>query len=290
MKKNPLVSVIVNCFNSEKTILRTINSILNQTFTNLEIVVWDNDSSDSTRDLISSLDDNRIKLFKSNKTVSLGIARNFAINEAKGKFIAFCDSDDWWELFKLKEQLEVLEESQYSFVCSDFKIIDLISNTTSFKYQGRKSEIVSQCGLLKNYNVGLLTLLTYTKSIKKIVKDETSEYMYMWDFDIVLKLSNNGDGYFISSSTAFNTVASTTLSITGKLEAKKELGSWFIKHYDSITQSCPRVIRYINYKIVQCNGIFGSKIRFNYLSLIIVFIEKIYLKIKNKVLNSNRFF
>tara|TARA_B110000008_G_scaffold277684_1_gene319586 strand:- start:240 stop:1097 length:858 start_codon:yes stop_codon:yes gene_type:complete len=285
MNGTPLVSVIVNCFNSEKTILRAINSILSQTFTYLEIIVWDNDSVDSTRDIVSSIDDIRVRLFKSNKTVSLGIARNFAVNEATGKFMAFCDSDDWWEPFKLKDQLQFLDGSRYSFVCSDFKIVNLITNTTSNKYFGRNSEIVSQCSLIKNYNVGLLTLLTYTKSVKKIVKDENPEYMYMWDFAIVMKLSKIADGYFTSKSNAFNTVASSTLSITGKSEAKNELGCWFVNHYDSLAQSCPSLKRYINYKIVQCNGIFNSKISVNYFSLIIVFIEKIYLKLKNKIIN-----
>lgn len=285
MNGAPLVSVIVNCFNSEKTILRAVNSILSQTFTNLEIIVWDNDSADSTRDIVSSIHDARVKLFKSNKTVSLGIARNFAVNQARGKFMAFCDSDDWWEPFKLNDQLHFLDGSSYSFVCSDFKIVNLITNTTSNKYFGRKSEIVSQCSLIKNYNVGLLTLLTYTESVKKIVKDENPEYMYMWDFAIVMKLSKIADGYFTSKSNAFNTVASSTLSVTGKSEAKNELGSWFVNHYDSLTQSCPNLKRYINYKIVQCNGIFNSKISFNYFSLIIVLIEKIYLKLKNKIIN-----
>ena len=123
MKKNPLVSVIVNCFNSEKTILRAINSILNQTFTNFEIIVWDNDSSDSTRNLISSLDDNRIKLFKSNKTVPLGIARNFAINEAKGKYVAFLDSDDLWNPKKLEKQLSFMCENDIAFSYTNYQFM-----------------------------------------------------------------------------------------------------------------------------------------------------------------------
>ena len=81
------------------------------------------------------------ELFKSNKTASLGIARNFAVNQARGEFMAFCDSDDWWEPFKLNDQLHFLDGSRYSFVCSDFKIVNLITNTTSNKYFGRKSVI-----------------------------------------------------------------------------------------------------------------------------------------------------
>ncbi len=286
MKKTPLVSVIVNCFNSQETILRAVASVLNQTQPNLEIIVWDNGSTDSTLSLVSSLNDKRIKLFKNAKTVSLGIARNFAINEAEGKYLAFCDSDDWWHPSKLKDQLEVLEGSSYSFVCSDFKIVNLITNTISIKYQGRRSSVLTQCDLLKNYNVGLLTLLTYTESIKKIIKDEPPEYMYIWDFDIVLKLSKEANGYFISSIAAYNTVGPSTLSVTGKLKAKKELGGWFFSNYEEITKSCPSSIKYINYKIVQCNGIVGSKINFNYFSLINVIVEKMYSQVSAKLFNN----
>jgi teichuronic acid biosynthesis glycosyltransferase TuaG len=283
MKKTPLVSVIVNCFNSEETILRAVTSVLNQTQPNLEIIVWDNGSTDSTLSLVSSLNDKRIKLFKNNKTVSLGIARNFAINQAEGKYTAFCDSDDWWCPEKLQVQLEILEESNYSFVCSDFKIIDLINNSTSTKYKDRKSSVITECDLVKDYNVGLLTLLTYTESIKKIIRDDSPEYMYIWDFDIVLKLSREGDGYFIAFISAYNTISSSTLSVTGRVEAKKELGAWLLSHYEIITQSCPNSIKYINYKIAQCIGITNSKIHFNYFSLLNVLVIKIYLKVKVKV-------
>ena len=110
--------------------------------------------------------------------------------------------------------------------------------------------------------------------------------MYIWDFDIVLKLSKEANGYFISSIAAYNTVGPSTLSVTGKLKAKKELGGWFLSNYEEITKSCPSSIKYINYKIVQCNGIVGYKINFNYFSLINVIVEKIYSQVSAKLFNN----
>ena len=281
-----MVSVIVNCLNSQETILRAVYSILNQTLDDLEVIVWDNDSSDSTRELISTLEDKRIKLFKSDKTVSLGIARNYAVNQAKGKYVAFCDSDDWWHPEKLKIQLKVLEGSNYSFVCSDFQIVNLITDSISTKYQGRKSSVLTHCDLLENYNVGLLTLLTYTKIVKKIIKDDSPEYMYIWDFHILLRLTKEADGYFISAITGYNTIATSSLSVKGNKDAKKELGLWFLDNYNEIIKSCPNSIKYINYKIVQCNGIIEPKINFNYFSLLNVLVIKIYKKVKAIMLNN----
>ena len=73
-----LVSVIVNCLNSENTILRAVRSVINQTYTNLELIVWDNASSDNTYDIVDYLDDDRVRLHRSSQTTSLGVARNKA--------------------------------------------------------------------------------------------------------------------------------------------------------------------------------------------------------------------
>ena len=286
MKASPLISIIVNCFNSQETIFRTLQSLINQTVPSFEVIVWDNCSKDATLSIVSSIEDKRIKLFKSDKTVSRGIAGNYAINQAKGKYLAFCDSDDWWHPEKLKIQLEVLEGSYYSFVCSDFQIVNLITDSISTKYQGRKSSVLTHCNLLENYNVGLLTLLTYTQIVKKIIKDNPHDYIYMWDFNLVLMLSKEADGYFISAITAYNTIAKSSMSVEGKKEAKKEHGLWFLDNYNEIVKSCPNSKKYIDFKILQCNGIIDSKIKLQYFSLLNVLVIKIYLKVKELLLKT----
>ena len=90
------VSVIVNFHNSEKYIEECLNSIINQTYENLEIVLWDNCSTDKTYKVIKKFKDQRIKYFYNEKKESLYKASNNAILNSTGDLIAFLDSDDWW--------------------------------------------------------------------------------------------------------------------------------------------------------------------------------------------------
>ncbi len=103
MISNRLISVIINCRNSEKYLKPCINSVLNQTYTNFEVLIVDNKSTDRTKEIIKSYSDSRIKYYYLKKPLSLGNARNFALNHSIGDYIAFIDSDDLWYPEKLEK-------------------------------------------------------------------------------------------------------------------------------------------------------------------------------------------
>ena len=92
--KNYLVSVIIPCYNSEKFISETIQSVQSQTYENWEIILVDDASTDKTISIINEImiEDNRIQLFKLNSNSGTGIARNFALTKANGRYISFLDS------------------------------------------------------------------------------------------------------------------------------------------------------------------------------------------------------
>lgn len=114
-----LVSIITPSYNSAGFIAETINSILSQTYTNWELLITDDCSSDNTCEIVGQYasQDTRIKLFRLSVNSGAGVARNKSIGEAKGRFIAFCDSDDCWLPKKLEKQLAFMEEkgSNFSF-------------------------------------------------------------------------------------------------------------------------------------------------------------------------------
>ena len=97
MNEKPLVSVIINCFNGEKYLREAIDSVMNQTYHNWEIVLWDNQSIDSTKEIVESYHDARIKYYYAPVHTSLGKARNLALEKIEGAFVCFLDSDDVWE-------------------------------------------------------------------------------------------------------------------------------------------------------------------------------------------------
>lgn len=103
-----LVSVIIPTYNREKTLERAVNSVLSQTFKNFEVIIVDDNSTDNTMSLISRYENNdfRIRYLQHHKNLGAQAARNTGIKEAKGKWIAFLDSDDEWLPEKLEKNLE----------------------------------------------------------------------------------------------------------------------------------------------------------------------------------------
>jgi glycosyltransferase involved in cell wall biosynthesis len=110
---SPLVSVVIPAYNREKTIKRCLDSVVNQTYTNLEIIVVDDCSDDSTAEIVSSYNDSRIKLITLEKNSGAQAARNRGIKEAAAGWITFLDSDDEWILTKTETQIKILEEYQW---------------------------------------------------------------------------------------------------------------------------------------------------------------------------------
>ncbi|MEH1962235.1 MAG: glycosyltransferase [Nostoc sp.] len=104
------ISVIIPSYNSEKTIKKTIESVLNQSFSDLELIVINDGSKDSTLEIISNFQDSRIKIFSFDNSGG-NISRNRGLKYATGKFVSFLDADDIWTPDKLASQLQALQEN-----------------------------------------------------------------------------------------------------------------------------------------------------------------------------------
>ena len=99
----PLVSIIMNCYNGETYLRESINSVLEQTYENWELIFWDNRSEDQSAEIFKSYKDQRLKYYYAPKHTTLYAARNEAIKNISGEFIAFLDTDDFW----VKDKLEL---------------------------------------------------------------------------------------------------------------------------------------------------------------------------------------
>lgn len=106
----PLVSVIMNCLNCAKYLREAIDSVFAQTYTDWEIIFWDNASTDNSAEIAKSYGE-KVRYFRSKETVPLGKARNWAIEKARGKYIAFLDCDDVWLPQKLEKQIPLFEKN-----------------------------------------------------------------------------------------------------------------------------------------------------------------------------------
>lgn len=148
MYQDGLVSIVIPVYNCEKFIKNTLLSIFSQTYTNYEILIIDDCSKDKSKDIIFEFNDDRIVYHLHEKNMGAGVARNTALKIAKGQYIAFLDSDDFWEPEKLEKQIKLLKEKNGWFSYTGAKIIDEDGN--SLNKVRKVKEKIGYKGLLKN--------------------------------------------------------------------------------------------------------------------------------------------
>lgn len=120
----PLVSIIMPAHNAEKYIRQSIQSVINQSYQNWELIITDDASTDRTIEVIESFKEDRIKILKLTQNAGAAVARNASIERAKGDFMAFLDSDDLWHKDKLAKQIAFMQENEISFSSTEYGNID----------------------------------------------------------------------------------------------------------------------------------------------------------------------
>ena len=179
---NELVSIITPCYNSEKFLDECISSVLNQTYQNWEMLIVDDNSSDNSSILINSYSkkDERIKPLYLNDNIGAAMARNKAISKAKGKYLAFLDSDDVWLPKKLEVQTNFMKKNNCSFVFSSYSVIT--DDKKKSKYTINVPERISYEIYLKNTIIGCLTVMLDKEKFKKIEMPNlrSSHDMALW--------------------------------------------------------------------------------------------------------------
>lgn len=154
---NDLVSVIMPSYNTAKYIADSIRSVLAQTYHDWELLIVDDCSTDETDAVVASFDDPRIRYFKNEKNSGAAVSRNRALREAKGKWIAFLDSDDLWMPDKLEKQIGFMKERQVSFSYTRYEEIDSDGNQTGVMVSGPKR--ITKRGMNRFCWPGCLTVM-----------------------------------------------------------------------------------------------------------------------------------
>jgi len=122
-KSKPLISIIMNCYNGERFLKKTILSVLDQKYQNWELIFWDNQSKDGSKKILNLFKkDKRIKYYYAKSFSKLYKARNLAIKKAKGKYICFLDTDDFWKKNFLNTFINKVKIQDNNIICSKFEI------------------------------------------------------------------------------------------------------------------------------------------------------------------------
>lgn len=135
----PLISVIIPAFNAEKTIEATIQSVTNQTFTDFELIIVNDGSTDRTLEIVNSIEDPRIRVLSYPNSGRVSISRNRGFTQAVGEFIAFLDADDLWTPEKLDLQLKALQSNPQAAVA--YSWVDCIDENGKFLRSTRRISI-----------------------------------------------------------------------------------------------------------------------------------------------------
>jgi glycosyltransferase involved in cell wall biosynthesis len=227
MSSEPLVSVIINCFNGGQFVKDSIGSVLKQKYKNWEIIFWDNVSSDNTFEEVKKFVDPRIKYFIAEKHTTLYEARNLAIEKSSGEFIAFLDVDDWWEETKLQNQILIFSDRKdIGLIYSNFYKCDEINGKTYVNHNkilpsGKITNL-----LLKSYNVGWLTVIIRKSFYEKLKNKFNSSYNVIGDFDLIMRLSTICNFHYLDQVTGYCRWHGKNLQIVQQKKHLNELNFW----------------------------------------------------------------
>ena len=163
-----LVSIVTPIFNNEKVIEETIQSVLNQTYTNWELILVNDASSDNSSNLVKKFveQDKRIKYYEFSTNKGAAEARNYGSKMAKGDYIAFLDADDLWHKTKLEIQIKTLNEKNIDVCFGSYEMVDSKSNPLNIKVH--TLPVLTYDKLLKANYIGNLTGIYNCKNLGKI--------------------------------------------------------------------------------------------------------------------------
>ena len=223
--ENELVSVIIPIYNSEDFISMTLESILSQTYESIEIILIDDCSTDNSEEIIKSYVNKHqnIHYHQLEKNSGAAIARNRGIEIAKGKYIAFLDSDDLWVKNKLEKQVSLMKQHNYPFTFSAYGFIDEYAKKFDKAYYPK--EKVSYQDLLKTNYIGTSTVVIEKElMLKHLMRGKIFEDYLSW----IMIIEECGLGIGIQEVLTYYRIRKNSLS-RNKVKLVKDFWEVFTK-------------------------------------------------------------
>lgn len=188
----PLVSVVIPTYNRGRVIGRAIESVLQQTFSDFELIIVDDGSTDNSCEIVGLYDDSRIRLIRNTQNQGANFCRNIGIKESKGKYIAFQDSDDEWTTDKLEVHIRYMQENNLKASFGPYRVLE-----TSQVVPNNFQQYVNNDGLvretLKRYNIVGTPTLVIEKCIVNDVGMFDEQLPRMQDYDYAIRIAKKYD-------------------------------------------------------------------------------------------------
>lgn len=189
---NDLVSIIMPSYNTAQYIAESIQSVLKQTYANWELIIVDDCSTDNTDEIVTSIEDKRIRYFKNEKNSGAAVSRNKALREARGRWIAFLDSDDLWYPEKLEKQIRFMMENGYHFSYTNYSEIDEASQPNGRMVTGPKR--ITKAGMYNFCWPGCLTVMYDTEAVGLV---QIADIKKNNDYALWLKVCHKAECYLL---------------------------------------------------------------------------------------------
>jgi len=217
-----LVSVIMPSWNTSNFIAESIQSVIDQTYENWELIIVDDCSTDNTDEVVARFTDKRIRYFKNEKNSGAALSRNRGLREARGEWIAFLDSDDLWSPKKLEYQISFMNEHGYTLSYTEYEKIDEESKPLQIYVTGPE-----KVNKYKMYNYDYIGQLTMMYSAKEFGLIQIKDIKKNNDYAIRLQLYKKSDtcAYLLKENLAKYRVRKVSIS-HDKFRRK------FKSHYD----------------------------------------------------------
>ena len=195
---NELVSIIMPSYNTANYISESIKSVQAQGYSNWKLIIVDDCSTDNTDDIVKPfLIDSRIRYLKNERNSGAAVSRNRALREAKGRWIAFLDSDDLWVPEKLEKQIGFMEKNGYSFSYTNYEEIDMAGQKTGVKITGPKK--ITKTGMFNYCWPGCLTVMYDAEKVGLI---QIADIKKNNDYAMWLKVCKKADCYLLDKELA----------------------------------------------------------------------------------------
>ena len=191
-KIKDLVSIIMPSYNTGSFIEKSIQSVLNQTYSNWELIIVDDCSTDNTLEILEKINDDRIIILKNDRNSGAAVSRNKALRKAKGQWVAFLDSDDLWHPENLEKQIAFMKANKYYFSYTNYEEIDMEGNKTGVKVTGPKK--ITKTGMFNYCWPGCLTVMYDAEKVGLI---QIADIKKNNDYAIWLKVSQKAECYLL---------------------------------------------------------------------------------------------
>ncbi|TAN45272.1 MAG: glycosyltransferase [Nitrospirae bacterium] len=249
---SPKVSIIMNCLNCAEFLREAIDSVYSQTFQSWEIIFWDNASTDESPEIVKDYDA-KIRYFKGDETVPLYKARNFALDKARGEFIAFLDCDDYWHSEKLARQTALFADNPgVDFIYGNYYILNMQENKTYQGLSGAQPSDPLFRSFMYSYPINLQTVMLRRSLLEKFGGSFDETLRLCGDYDLFMRMVYSSSVAYIPEPLVHYRVHQNMCSMkymeSYPAEMEYILGK-FMKLGDDFEVSYRREIEYFKAKI-----------------------------------------